>query len=102
MLKLEAELEHFLSELIAVKQDGWREHAACVDTPSVLWFDAQHEQEAKQVCKDCPVRIQCLDNALEHNDQGIRGGLNDDERRSVFVHRRRNLQYLQADLERSL
>jgi WhiB family transcriptional regulator, redox-sensing transcriptional regulator len=36
------------------------------------------------MCRDCPVRVLCLDWALEHGvDFGIWGGLTEDERRAL-------------------
>jgi WhiB family redox-sensing transcriptional regulator len=36
------------------------------------------------MCRDCPVRVLCLDWALEHGvDFGIRGGLTEDEQRAL-------------------
>ena len=44
---------------------------------------------AKEVCGECPVNTQCLDYALETNqDAGIWGGLDEEERRNI---RRRNV-----------
>ncbi|MDT2005832.1 WhiB family transcriptional regulator [Rhodococcus opacus] len=39
---------------------------------------------AKQVCRGCPVRAQCLDHALEAREShGIWGGYTEDERRRL-------------------
>lgn len=47
-------------------------------------------REAKQVCAGCPVRRQCLEDALERHEQfGIWGGLTLTERRSVNRQSRR-------------
>ncbi|MFI1189294.1 WhiB family transcriptional regulator [Streptomyces californicus] len=41
-------------------------------------------EEAKAVCRRCPVMDQCLQWALENRqDSGVWGGLNEDERRSL-------------------
>lgn len=79
---------------------AWRERAACLDYPAILFFgidDAEtpaerrlREDEAKQVCFTCPVREECLDYALVTKEAyGIWGGLTEIERRSR-VHTRRN------------
>ena len=71
--------------------DDWREHAACRDEDPELFFPtgttgpalAQVEQ-AKAVCRRCPVTAQCLQWALKHGeDAGVWGGLSEDERRAV-------------------
>lgn len=36
-----------------------------------IWATAQH---AMAVCRACPVRRQCLEFAIEHNEEGIWGG----------------------------
>ncbi|MGA0803208.1 MAG: WhiB family transcriptional regulator, partial [Ilumatobacteraceae bacterium] len=39
---------------------------------------------AKQVCDECPVKIECLDFAIETNqDSGIWGGTSEEERRDI-------------------
>jgi WhiB family redox-sensing transcriptional regulator len=70
---------------------NWRDRAACLDEDPELFFPigttgpalAQVE-EAKSVCARCPVRVECLQWALDTGvDQGIWGGLSEDERRSL-------------------
>ncbi|MSZ55222.1 MAG: WhiB family transcriptional regulator, partial [Actinobacteria bacterium] len=40
--------------------------------------------KAKSVCCECPVNIECLDFALETNqDTGIWGGFSEEERRQI-------------------
>jgi WhiB family redox-sensing transcriptional regulator len=77
--------------------DDWRELAACREEDPELFFpigtgpaaDAQAEQ-AKAVCRRCPVLEQCLTYALSSGqDAGIWGGLTEDERRAM---RRRDLE----------
>jgi len=39
---------------------------------------------AKQVCGECPVNVECLEYALETNqDSGIWGGTSEEERRNI-------------------
>ncbi|MFI5808413.1 WhiB family transcriptional regulator [Streptomyces sp. NPDC051561] len=46
--------------------------------PALMW-----EDEAKTVCRRCPLMESCLDGALERNEQyGVFGGLSARERRS--------------------
>ena len=69
----------------------WRKDAACRDTNPDLFFPVgttgqalvQIEQ-AKSVCRECPVQTACLDFALATNqDSGVWGGTSEDERRKV-------------------
>lgn len=67
------------------RQD-WRRRAACRFMPPEKFFPARNESsaEAKAACGGCPVREQCLQDALSRSDRwGIWGGLNEGERRQV-------------------
>ncbi|MEU2762965.1 WhiB family transcriptional regulator [Streptomyces sp. NPDC007094] len=73
---------------------NWRTNAACLDEDPDLFFPigttgpaiAQAE-EAKAVCRRCPVMEACLDWALESGqDHGVWGGTDENERRRI--HRR--------------
>ncbi|MBB6475398.1 WhiB family redox-sensing transcriptional regulator [Sphaerisporangium rubeum] len=74
---------------------SWLRRAACRSEDPELFFpisatgpgQRQHDQ-AKAVCGRCPVRAACLDYALRtHQEHGIWGGTDPDERR-VAVGRR--------------
>ncbi len=51
-------------------------------------FEAQ-VGAAKKVCAGCPVREQCLDEALERIPEGVAGGLTAAERRGLSAQRGR-------------
>lgn len=67
----------------------WKEQAACADTDPELFFPVgttgpaiEQIETAKQICRLCTVREECLEYALAMNEQhGIWGGLTEDERR---------------------
>ncbi|MFC8247585.1 WhiB family transcriptional regulator [Streptomyces chartreusis] len=40
-------------------------------------------EEAKAVCRRCPLIESCLERALEHNESGVWGGLSEKERRAL-------------------
>lgn len=71
--------------------DAWRDHARCRDTDPDLFFPVGTTGQAlvsidyaKQVCGECVVNGECLDFALETNqDSGIWGGLSEEERRVI-------------------
>jgi WhiB family redox-sensing transcriptional regulator len=73
----------------------WRHRALCRDEDPELFFPIGNTgpailqiEEAKQVCRRCEVREQCLAWALEAGqDHGVWGGLSEDERRAL---KRRN------------
>jgi len=68
----------------------WQIHAACRDVDGSLFFHPDNERgearenrlaAAKRVCRQCPVREQCLQYAVESGERhGIWGGLAEDER----------------------
>lgn len=68
----------------------WRDRASCRDYDPELWFpastgdSARHYPIAAAICRDCPVRIPCLEHALaipEH--YGMFGGLTETQRDSL-------------------
>jgi WhiB family transcriptional regulator, redox-sensing transcriptional regulator len=69
----------------------WRARALCRDEDPELFFPIGTSgpallqiAEAKAVCARCPVRAECLAEALETGqDYGVWGGLSEDERRSL-------------------
>ncbi len=71
--------------------DDWWRAAACRNADPELFFPISETavsrsdvRRAKQICAACPVSSPCLRYALAHRqDQGIWGGLTDDERRPL-------------------
>ncbi|MYY80862.1 MULTISPECIES: WhiB family transcriptional regulator [unclassified Streptomyces] len=69
----------------------WRHHAICRAEDPELFFPIGNTgpallqiEEAKAVCRHCPVMEQCLQWALEAGqDEGVWGGLSEDERRAA-------------------
>lgn len=69
----------------------WRLMAACRDEDPELFFPdgttgpaSDQTRRAKAVCQSCRVSNQCLQWALDNNqDAGIWGGLSEEERRNI-------------------
>ncbi len=69
----------------------WRRLAICRDTDPDLFFPVGTTgyalvqiDRAKEVCGECPVQTDCLEYALETNqDSGIWGGTSEEERRNL-------------------
>ncbi|MQA88475.1 MAG: WhiB family transcriptional regulator [Streptosporangiales bacterium] len=69
----------------------WRHRAACRDVDPELFFPIGNTgpallqiEEAKQVCRACPVIEPCLQWALDTGqDAGVWGGMSEDERRAL-------------------
>jgi WhiB family redox-sensing transcriptional regulator len=62
------------------------EEAACVSSDTELFFslDPLHTKIAKQICDNCPIRIQCLNYAIAAKiEYGVFGGYTGDERKKI-------------------
>ena len=76
---------------LAHAEYGWRQHAICRDTDPDLFFPIGTTGQAlvqidraREVCNQCPVKVDCLEFALETNqDSGIWGGAREEERRMI-------------------
>ncbi|POX46094.1 WhiB family transcriptional regulator [Streptomyces sp. Ru71] len=71
--------------------DNWREHAACRHEDPDLFFpigtsgpSLVQTEQAKAVCRGCPVREPCLRFALDTDQTiGVWGGTSETERRAL-------------------
>ncbi|MGH3098835.1 MAG: WhiB family transcriptional regulator [Streptosporangiales bacterium] len=69
----------------------WRHRAACREVDPELFFPIGNTgpallqiEEAKAVCRRCPVSEPCLEWALSTGqDAGVWGGMSEDERRAL-------------------
>ena len=66
---------------------SWRDNALCAETDPELFFLITEgaTRQAKSVCKGCPVRTECLSEAMESEMEtgyrfGVYGGLDPSER----------------------
>lgn len=62
----------------------WQERALCAQTDPEAFFPEKGggTRQAKQVCRACPVRPECLEYALANDERfGVWGGLSERERR---------------------
>jgi WhiB family transcriptional regulator, redox-sensing transcriptional regulator len=79
------------SLLLGAADYSWRTDAICRDTDPDLFFPIgttggaiSQIEKAKEVCGQCPVKVDCFDYAMETNqDSGIWGGTSEDERRDI-------------------
>ncbi len=75
---------HDTSEELEAK--GWQDLANCLGVDPDLFFPERgaSTREAKEVCKGCVVREDCLEYALANGEKfGIWGGLSERERRRI-------------------
>ncbi|MEO8329801.1 MAG: WhiB family transcriptional regulator [Candidatus Nanopelagicales bacterium] len=78
---------------------NWDHEAACQSTDPELFFPNGEwpEEAAKRVCRGCPVRLQCLEFALDARlEHGVWGGLTEAERRSLRRSRQRKARRVAA------
>jgi len=64
----------------------WRQDALCAQIDTDMFFPGKGEStaDAKRACMTCPVRTQCLEDALANNERyGVWGGKSERERRRL-------------------
>jgi len=83
-----------VAELLAdriVEDDSgmaWKLEGVCNQTDPELFFPEQRASTAvpKRICAKCPVRVRCLNHALEHHEGfGIWGGMTTNERKRLLA-----------------
>ncbi|HTR71240.1 MAG TPA: WhiB family transcriptional regulator [Mycobacteriales bacterium] len=69
--------------------DDWTLNAACKTvSPDELFVSGAAQHRAKSVCRGCPVRTECLADALDNRVEfGVWGGLTERERRALLRRR---------------
>lgn len=72
--------------------ESWRDSALCAQVSPDLWFPdpGASSAKAREICGECPVREQCLFDALYVEQElwlGIRGGLTPKARRDLLKRR---------------
>ena len=72
--------------VIGGERPGWQTRANCMGVDPDLFFPerGQSTREAKEVCRGCVVREDCLEYALANGEKfGIWGGMSERERRRL-------------------
>jgi WhiB family transcriptional regulator, redox-sensing transcriptional regulator len=64
----------------------WPSLAACRDEdPDALFVQGAEQNVAKRICRGCPVRYECLADALDNRIEfGVWGGMTERERRALL------------------
>jgi len=68
------------------EEPPWQDLARCTETDPEIFFVEKggSTREARAVCQGCEVRAECLQFALDNNEQfGIYGGMSPRERRAL-------------------
>ena len=70
-------------------QQDWTARSACrTSDPDELFVTGAAQNRAKAVCLGCPVRTECLGDALDHRVEfGVWGGMTERERRALLRRR---------------
>jgi WhiB family redox-sensing transcriptional regulator len=71
-------LAHLLRDEYVLQEGWWEYQAACRDVPSHVFYsdDLGDRRRAKEVCMECPVRLECLATAISRGERyGIWGGM---------------------------
>ena len=66
--------------------EDWASQAACrVSQPDQLFVRGAEQNKAKKMCAGCPVKAECLAEALENQiEWGVWGGMTERERRAIL------------------
>jgi WhiB family transcriptional regulator, redox-sensing transcriptional regulator len=69
--------------------EDWASQAACrAAAPDQLFVRGAEQNKAKKLCGGCPVRAECLAEALENQiEWGVWGGMTERERRALLKRR---------------
>jgi WhiB family redox-sensing transcriptional regulator len=86
-------VSEFVELMLEAANRTWQRQANCMGVEPDLFFPERgaSTREAKEVCRGCVVRADCLEYALANGEKfGIWGGLSERERRKI--RRRRALE----------
>ncbi|OBY33430.1 WhiB family transcriptional regulator [Mycolicibacter kumamotonensis] len=70
--------------------ESWRIHANCRGFDTDIWYPelGANSRYAQRVCQRCPVKMQCLQYALDNEEvHGVWGGTTSSERIEIFKRR---------------
>jgi WhiB family transcriptional regulator, redox-sensing transcriptional regulator len=64
---------------------SWSQRAICAGEDPEIFFPTCGDPgaAARKVCANCPVRLDCLEYAIDADEVGIWGGLDQEERRNL-------------------
>lgn len=71
--------------MTALYQEDWTLNAKCRGLEDALFPEASEQKRARGVCAGCPVRSECLAEALDNRiEWGVWGGMTERERRQLL------------------
>ena len=70
----------------SVSEADWSSKAVCAtQDPDLLFVTGAAQREAAKMCRGCPVRLECLADALDNEVEfGVWGGLTERQRRALL------------------
>ena len=82
------DIDFLFDSIHSVFHSEWRLESHCFDLPTNSWFFDEAIEKGKSICDSCPVRIECRDDAMFFSDEWVRGGMTEEERISLDMHRK--------------
>lgn len=75
--------------MLKLETSTWSAQAKCQEVnPDELFVQGAEQNRAKVICKACPVRTECLADALDNQVEfGVWGGMTERERRAILKRR---------------
>ena len=75
--------------VLSAAREEWAHGARCVGIDPELWFSSDTTATALRVCRECEVRLLCLEYALSlpDNPEGIWGGATSEQLRKLRARR---------------
>ncbi len=69
-----------------IKGSEWTGKAVCAGSdPDMLFVTGAAQRDAAKICQACPVRLECLADALDNRvEYGVWGGMTERQRRAVL------------------
>jgi Transcription factor WhiB len=68
----EVDLDYLYAKVKDNYHNPFRLQAVCFGTDTEIFIDETRQEEARAICETCPVKLQCLDNSLEFDDEFFR------------------------------
>ena len=87
---------HLSTPLLALQPAPWTADALCATHPNPdLWFAhnkpghtgslSNDQKKAIAICRQCPVRLPCLVEAIKTNSEGVWGGTTHNQRKRLRI-----------------
>lgn len=92
-----SDIDQFYLDIADLFTSEWRLDAACINANPAFFYDEDMYAQGRKICDVCPVKVECLDNAIVFNDKFLRGGMDEKERNSIEMHRKRHLASFRYD-----